>query len=500
MSENNYTIDQMLDCLDYGESKLEDAIDILNVLIEESDLNDATRALAIFHFTFMAYGYKLDQIEYGFDVDQEVEDYFHLLVDAITNYRLGDFKEAVKQFKDALTMFPDSRIPHYFLAAIYSDSSYRNDEKMIHHIEQLDHEEYTDIMVLGNENSMGLPDIYVAPQGSNHHENAIKLKGTEKDLEEYIALITEKNKKISHLNEELERVTENNRKMVERYSHNWTNLLIPEKVLNVVNTLKNHPELKKEARTLLDAYNQEVLLQQQSRMLEIRHSGNPKEMKQYLRKGRLTSRKAEKDPDNAIQVDEIFNHALQRILFRLLFNEHDARAQYVQGKLEKEGFQLSKLRESYNDLFFTDNPDWSKWLAASIVPFELDKDESWDHIYLVRKSGTVAFIDEIISELLLNMFTYGILSKHTTFKMELGMEELDGLLFYTIQSTNDVDPDNGFTAGTKSGLSSLKTLLNMINFDDDEELLEKNLTQSRNQEAFQVKLVIKQELLYKKNR
>ncbi|MCM3541757.1 hypothetical protein [Priestia megaterium] len=389
--------------------------------------------------------------------DESFRKYLLKTCEGIRQYCIEEYVEARKLFHELIDLDPNIELAHYYLCAIYTRE--RNNKLFTSHFHNLSN--FTQKQAFSSKYEKYRPDFSIDP----------------------LFMILEFNKEILAL-------TESKSQMVKRYSHNWSNLLFPETVLGVAETLIKYEAFQQEAKMLMRTYNNEKLLEQQSTMLELRHSSNTEKVKEYIKKGRLSLRSTE----DGWYLRNIIDEGIERVLFKTLLS-NKSRPVYIRDKMKKEKLNIEWIRESFEKKFFSGDKKWLEWLEQYLITLKVDIGNGWGEIKLKKDSGAVALLDEIITELLTNVFTYGSKYKGSIVDLEFYRDHD----FLIIKMTNDIDKNCSYTTGTKQGLSSLESLLKIIN-EDPSRLCKKFIEDKIEDGKFIINVYIRKELLLKKER
>lgn len=392
---------------------------------------------------------------------------------------------AAKDYDSAIACNSEYEIAHYhkllgYLSRLYTLSDIakltpEKREKIYFHWQHIGHtyELYTDFFKYSE---------YLESLDTYH---------TEVDFEDVLTILKYE-AELSRKNSELQELNEKNRLMVKRYSHSWANLLYPDTVFKVANTLASDPQYKMEALNLMRAYNNETLLRQESYMLELRHSNDSLAVQHHIRKG--ISRKAS---ENSKSVMELIHYSLEMVLFRV-FMEESERANYVRSILSKQGYSVDLIKEDFTEKIIYKQEDIVSWFNRSLFQFSIASDENWNMIFLSSDSGATAFIVEIFTEIFLNALTYGSNAKDSKIKLLLATEASGSSTFLKVMCSNSLDGLAGFTGGTYDGLKSLNELLKMVNFNTRAKTQSSTYLEQTKGSDFSLSLYIAKDLLIKK--
>lgn len=305
--------------------------------------------------------------------------------------------------------------------------------------------------------------------------------------------ITDPAQLILQMNKELEKQRERNEDMVKRYSHNWSNLLLPHTIQKVVKTISGISELSDEAVKLRRAYQNETLLGQQSVMLQLRHSDDYIKVQSHIRKG--IARKGE---DNVTTMTDVLNDSLEIVLFKIFFSDERTRTkrdQRIMDGFQAEGVDIDSFVEALSKLLLENNADLVSFVSEELIPVELSIEGMWKSLRLLKEEGgAYALLIEIFTELFRNVFTYGSKRTQDPIAITLNSEAIGDTPFLSLSFSNK-KPDYRIASGTEEGLDSLESLLEMINVDVNKEFATSFIEVSNRESDYVVQLKLKANLL-----
>lgn len=254
----------------------------------------------------------------------------------------------------------------------------------------------------------------------------------------------------------LKQLHERKNTIVEDYTHKWTNLLMPKNVYTSAQILgKDYPE--EFYNILLHVYNNEFLLRQQSYMLSLRHANKIDELKNYIMNQEIPQDAEVKD---TYGIDYFVNYALQLVMLRLFFDTSD-RFEAIRAGLTANGFAIKNLRHCFYKHVFGNKQSARTWFSQEVYPITFSlEDEAWEEVEIHPATGAAAFLIEVLAELTLNAFSFGLHSNKGALDIQLDLEEIGIDYFLAINYTNKTEQQKIMPF---SGLDSLNELLLMVN-------------------------------------
>lgn len=290
----------------------------------------------------------------------------------------------------------------------------------------------------------------------------------------------------------LESLNKKNTAMVRRYSHVWTNILYPDVVLNVANKLLNSKEYEEDAKRLLFAYNNENMMKQQVKMLELRHSDNSVELKTLFRK---CIAKNNDLSEEIVGLDYLINYAFERVLFRV-FMESSERVINIRNEFELIGLDIENLRTDFEKNIIVGRKSCLEWVNENMMKIQILRNGSWDILNIKKNSYACDFIIEVLIEIFINQLTY--CSKKINSKSKFGFDEIKfaDTEYLRIITSNSIDKGFGnYRGGTEEGIQSLEEVLKMINSNfKGENELERYIEVSKTEEIYNMTILFRRDL------
>ncbi|WP_462410388.1 hypothetical protein [Neobacillus sp. Marseille-QA0830] len=470
---------------------------------QEDDCNEAVTAFAVFNHLIKDHHprCKLDSSFYRENVycyldDEDFVDYLELIRN--------------RQWKKAMEQQPEYSIPYYYtLVSLFvrKYSPREINETIDQHLPLINE-------CLGNagdlfhkfpENDEYLPSLDVEfvtlLEAMEERTNYLQvLEAKNKKLEAQKRKLEEQKQELERLNKELLLVNHKNRKMVDDFSHSWTNILKPDLVYHAAKALMGDERYRKQYIALMRAYNDEVLAGNECQMLKLTHSDYSKEsrnrLRHYLREGIVT------DKEKGIDVRYILNYALNRTLFRLFFEKENERIRFIQKQFEDSGIEFSKRSQAFEQFLHdsgVQEPDVIKWFNQDPAFFaiEICMDDNWREVRLDKNKGVTTFLITRFMELFINMFTYGSKRSEDSVYIRLFSTQKEFYDFLAIRFENSVGPQQGTSgfSGSQRGLLASQEIFKMLHADllrDDSTVFQ---TGHGENHRFYVEMLIDQYLL-----
>jgi hypothetical protein len=307
--------------------------------------------------------------------------------------------------------------------------------------------------------------------------------------------LNQKNAELTELNLRLRKLTSKNNRMVDDFSHSYSNIIKPELVFNVARSIYEDSRFKNEYEDLIRAYNNEMMATNECEMLKLTHLDDSEESKlrvqDYIRDGIAL--------DGGFGITHIINYALERTLIRVLF-ENRPRAKSIRKGMANLGVDVDELSRSfkYSVLSYPTGESTSiNWFnnQSGLFKININSDDNWSRLRLVENSGASTFLITRFMELLFNAFTYADKGSDSFFNIELSLQKIGFYNYLLIKFQNPVEP-NGFMGGGKRGLKATEEILNILNYDSLEKSSNyKYLETGCSSNLFTSKLYINRDLL-----
>ncbi len=356
------------------------------------------------------------------------ESFLQLIVGSVEAYWNGERSKAIRLMKEAEKLYPRDVTVRYYLCFYYS------------HVEA-DAEQFVAYY-------KSLPESV---------KDRLHQPGVPAVLPEFR---TPPYRIVEQLNEQLLKSRDQNQAMVQLFSHNWVHYLLPDALTGIIEQLQRSPAHRSSAAMLRRIQKNERLLALQSSMLSLRFSANARFAQRKIRE----SRAPEGQPD-ALGISAIVNQSLEILLFRILFSDQSARNQRNRAILEHWS-RIGKPPESMKERFLSfleeggdGTVDWCRQTLG--LQLDLTFDPSWQKVNLYQDQGSAyALLIEMMTELLLNAFTYGDPARG--FRIAFTSDAVGKVEALLIVVCNTKMASTA-SLGTGTGMSSLRSLLDIVN-------------------------------------
>lgn len=369
--------------------------------------------------------------------NKKFSEYLHFVVNGVKHFAKGEFDIAIDYFQKSILMNFGYEVPHYYLCVIFSSISHWNLESFVAHYGLLS----TETQKLGYyKDSNDVINPKVADIYPTFSVDPVKM------MLEYIHKIEETQAK--------------NEKMVQRLSHTWTHLLIPQAINRVVHSLVDKQTSEQDVLTLKRAYLNERILHQQIHMLSLRHSGSKSQVQEDIRKGIII------DGSKFSNIINVINESLEIVLFKIFFSDYLTRSprdMSIINNFLKNGRDYDDICKRLSNLFLREDSFHTRVLDISfLLSINFEINDSWKLIKISDAiGGAYALLIEIFTELFVNMFTY--CDKKRKAKVRLSEHSLANKRFLAITCENYVEPQDVRSLGSRQGIESLKELLFLLN-------------------------------------
>jgi hypothetical protein len=301
---------------------------------------------------------------------------------------------------------------------------------------------------------------------------------------------------LANKNKELEVARTRLNKMIQQSTHTFANTISPERLNKIFQTINNYDELHNESFQLYEAYQSELFLKRQNQLLQVRYTSTSSARFQLM----MREGPVHLEHNNAQNIREILDYALNRALYRLLFdstsNYDSIRADIPLFNSNKSTEIISSFEESIilNQDSKTPNIDWCN---TNFLPIIIKISSNlWEQVAIERNSISCAFFYGHFSEILLNSFKYADHSKKEFLNITLGEEKIDeDVVLLTLTFSNPYYAKKS-VAGMEEGLNAINEDLSQLNEPaNNAETTNKYLTTSIQNGSYTLSYKLKQDFL-----
>lgn len=285
-------------------------------------------------------------------------------------------------------------------------------------------------------------------------------------------------------NNALEKQSRKKREMMDYYAHSWKHISYPQIVKEIAEELGNSNRIL--ANRLMKAYNSEKTLQRSIQLLQFISSDSEDRINKEFRNGISRSGK---DAENTMNLIDVLCESVDLVIFKLLMVESDdsKSIERCREKWDKKK-TLENLRYEYNELFLSKESDSHyilEWVSENLLGIELRVDSNWKNVRFKEDSFAVNQFKEILVEVFTNVLLHG------ENKMFLSFES-DAETMIIKEKNRCCDSFEG----SKSGLSTMKKVLEYINYDSKFD----SLCTKKNDKEFEMYVRFSKKLLIRKGR
>lgn len=283
-------------------------------------------------------------------------------------------------------------------------------------------------------------------------------------------------------NKKLERLREQNRKMIDQVAHSWGNECYPEIVKNVAEQLLQKGD-NSLANKLFKAYNSENNLMGEIIFLQAALADEPTKLQEMFKDSFFISGEGKKER----KVQTVLEETLEILVFGLMNYKGDNEKRNICRDNLCRKHSLQKLVDDYAGRFEKTMPKDSflKWFSENVITTEVKIDETWQSINLGQKEHGRIILKSIFRELITNVLFHGRSA------CKILLESTEDKMYIIIR--NEVSER---TKGSEKGLRSMKETVAKLNYDtsvSDEECVQYHLTKDS---VFETKVTFAKELMY----
>lgn len=286
---------------------------------------------------------------------------------------------------------------------------------------------------------------------------------------------------------ELEKIDNQRRKMIDHLAHSWGNECYPEIVKKVAEELLQSGNSSL-ANKLFKAYNSENNLMGEIIYLQAAMADESEKLKTtFCDSFYISNDGGEKE----WKVSSVIEDALEILVFSLLnYEGNNEKRNICRNKLCVK-HTLQELADDYSKRFESkmSSESFVDWFSRKIFPITVDIDECWNKINFASDSGQgygKIVIKNIFTELFTNVLFHGDMS------CKIILESDDNKMYIVVR--NNV---SDMVKGKQKGLSSMKEMVAKLNYktsvSEDEGVMYKMTANS----IFETRITFAKELMYK---
>jgi hypothetical protein len=301
---------------------------------------------------------------------------------------------------------------------------------------------------------------------------------------------------IVKLNNSLEKAIADKNALINKHAHNWKHIVYPGTVKEVAEQLYASGEIEY-ANKLFHAYNSQTLLQQDLNLLQLQYTSTPNEYQKAYRKTIYLA-----EDERGVGILDVFENALQTVLFRLIMEDVDTRYDLV--ALKNNLFSIVNrkiLRERYVEVFvISKNAKISvtEWFSQNLYPITIHFDDCWNDVKF--KPNDIAFVQmtEVFIDLIHNALNYGVKSKKGYIQIAFGKEIGGDNCLYTCTIKNPCEGESAFSEGSGQGLKSIYEVMDKLNITDNNFNINNFVVHSIQNNVFSVTFKIQEKMIVKR--
>lgn len=278
------------------------------------------------------------------------------------------------------------------------------------------------------------------------------------------------------------RNAEQKQEMMDYYAHSWKHISYPQIVKEIAEELGDSNRVI--ANRLMKAYNSEKTLQRGIQLLQYISSDDTSKISKEFKNGIA---KSGIDSENTLDLNCVINDSLDLVVFKILMVESDDSSTIVKCREKwSKRKSLDELRADYTDKFLngvdSENSIMS-WVNENLLAITLDISDKWSDVRFQDDCFAVNQFKEILVEVFTNVFLHG------ESEMTLCFTDTENEMIICEQ--NDC---HNSCCGSNSGISTMKRVLDYINYGADIESLEVNKS------LFEIVIRFNKKLLIRKGR
>lgn len=253
-----------------------------------------------------------------------------------------------------------------------------------------------------------------------------------------------------------------NETLIEGFCHTLGNTLIPGRLLQVIEHLKNNPEYYNDVALLLEIYDSEITTKLQSELLRQRSkNSNPEKFRQLFR----SCRRSPECIDKTKTILDILNYATGQVMVRFL-NHHNASLSSIRNKiLSKKDLTLDNLKLHFEQIVLLNKTSCATdWVNKNLLQFQIvEFSPSWQKVIILAESYAEALLFGYFSEILFNAFKYSNYDTDQFITVRFGETCINGIIYLTCSLSNPLSDKCLTSLGTGNGLKAILEDLKQLN-------------------------------------
>lgn len=267
--------------------------------------------------------------------------------------------------------------------------------------------------------------------------------------------------------------------MMDYYAHSWKHISYPQIVKEIAEELGNSNRVI--ANRLMKAYNSEKTLQRGIQLLQYISSDDASKVSREFKNGIA---KSGRNSENTLDLNGVINESIDLVVFKILMVESDDSSTIVKCREKwSKRKSLEELRVDYTEKFLSVSDSEisiMSWVNENLLSITIDISDKWREVRFKDDSFAVNQFKEILVEIFTNVFLHG--------KSEMKLYFTDTENEMIICEQNEC---NNSCCGSNSGISSMKRVLDYINYGTDIDSLEVNKSFFKIVIRFNKKLLIR---------
>lgn len=252
-------------------------------------------------------------------------------------------------------------------------------------------------------------------------------------------------------NQKIERNTRQKIEMMDYYAHSWKHISYPSIVRDIAKELEKTNQAL--SNRLMKVYNSERTLQMGIQLLQYISSDNEAKVSEEFKNSMSIPNF---DDNHTLSLEQVINDSLDIVVFKILMSESDdsKSIQNCRNKWNKNQ-SLELLSQDYTKKYISDsntNQGITDWVSENFFNITININDSWNSVRFIKDRFAVNQFKEILVEIFTNAFLHG--KEYMNLNFTSNSNEL------LIETEN---PSEG-SSNTQSGLSTLKNLLDHLNY------------------------------------
>jgi hypothetical protein len=294
-------------------------------------------------------------------------------------------------------------------------------------------------------------------------------EATQKKLQDVNDQLKDKNYEIEKVNHELKKAKSSIKNMIQQSTHSFNNTIVPERLSNIAQIIREDKKFHNESLLLMDAYQAELTLKLQNDLFSKKTTfeHDPNELRHIIKRYTVSQ-----NHENRQTICGLFDFCFRRVLSRILNDNTSVNLIIGDKNQSSNKTKQSLLLDFQNKIIFSKEgqPHSYTWCNSNFRPVKLKINNSiWDSVGIEKRQSSEALFYGHFSEIITNAFKYADHSQKHFLEITCDETHKYDEKFLSINFSNPYKKDSPIES-TKQGLNSIRHDLLQLNNNKNKEL------------------------------